>query len=117
MSLLRWGLTGVYQLRNSCDELRWGEGLREHDTIWHAPRSPIGGAVAGYVDYWNICVDLASTTRDIPTIDLSAKIDVSDQSPIFGLIRVQQFNGIFAGRNNFYIVSAVFQGFFEQRLK
>ena len=115
--LLGWRCSSIKKVRNGGDQLRWRERLRQHDTVRDALGCPIVSVLAAHVNDGKVRIDFSGASGDIPAIDLVwPEIDVGDQRSIFSFGLVEQFQGIFARRSDYYLESSVSKAFFDDAL-
>ena len=92
--------TGVDELRDSRDQLRWREWLSQHDTVGNAFGRPIFGVRTAYIDDGEIRIDFSGTASNLPTIEPAQQIDISDKRPVFAPVANKQRDRFLARGGN-----------------
>jgi len=114
--LLGWRAR-IEKLRNSSDELRWRERLRQHDAVRDAPGCPIVSLCSGHVNDGKVRIDFSSVSCDVPPVELSrTQIDVRDKRSVFAFGSIKQLDGVFSGRRYDNFESSLAQAVLDNAL-
>jgi hypothetical protein len=111
------GRACIEKLGNGSDELSGRERLCQHDAVGDSPGCPIVSVFSAHVNDRKVRVDFSGMLGDIPPVEFSpTEIDVRDERPVFAFGGVKQLDGIFAGRRDDGLESALAQAVFDDVL-